>query len=267
MRSSSALRLATSTRQSVSSRQQTRRLATRTVTAFCQPCALSGRLTSLPCCTTSWSLVLRLSLTARASAGLRFIRQHGTAHLVCCACCWTVDILDDCGRSPLYWALRYNKVECARALLDTGAQLSLVKVLEDRNVTIPQWTRDFASVAVLCVLRCDSRILLGSSNGNDVLRMVARCVWARTLASCCCCSKTGRGLECECCFDACTHKVSFDVMFDRSVSGAAAVFFSAIFTMIYISFIFFKKAGLRRSCGCCTTSWRLSPFYGARQFG
>ena len=94
-----------------------------------------------------------------------------------------VDILYERGRTPLLFALVSKKVECARLLLDAGAQLRLVT--ENNYCTIPQWARDFASareharaasLAMLGLLRCGSRVV-GRSNGIDVLRVVARCVW------------------------------------------------------------------------------------------
>lgn len=96
-----------------------------------------------------------------------------------------VDILDGFENTPLRFSLRDILVECARLLLDAGAQLSLVKENGRVFITIPQQARDFvsarehvraASIAMLGLLRCGSRVL-GSGNGIDVLRVVARCVW------------------------------------------------------------------------------------------
>lgn len=98
----------------------------------------------------------------------------------------SIEMPNAMGVTPLQEAIEYltpQKEEMANMLLDAGAKISL---LPTRLQTSSKFLCSFvaqrdraqsATIAFLGLRRCRSRVL-GGSNGVDVLRMVARCVWA-----------------------------------------------------------------------------------------
>lgn len=98
-----------------------------------------------------------------------------------------VDVVNMRGHTPLYWALSSDKRDVAEVLLDHGARLERVK-LDKRLKTIPAWAVSFVERrnacrslcwAMLELARRRSRVIGG--NRRDVLRLVAKCLWALRL--------------------------------------------------------------------------------------
>lgn len=96
-----------------------------------------------------------------------------------------VDTPSFCVRNtPLFYAVNSDRGrDCARLLLDAGANLDLVH----NNIKIPTWVGKFvanrysarnASIAIL-YLHSDAKATKSlCGNGRDMLRMIARCVWS-----------------------------------------------------------------------------------------
>lgn len=95
-----------------------------------------------------------------------------------------VDVVSNDGFTALYVALRNGKRDVAELLLERGALLQHVK-LDWGLKSIPRWVASFVARrnacrsccwAVLELARRRSRVIGG--NRRDVLRLVAKCLWA-----------------------------------------------------------------------------------------
>lgn len=82
-------------------------------------------------------------------------------------------------KTALVLAFQTNEIKCAKILMDAGSKSRSYN-------TIPYWAPYFlisrnkvreASIAILCLAKRKSKIL-GQHNRNDVLRIIARCIWA-----------------------------------------------------------------------------------------
>lgn len=91
------------------------------------------------------------------------------------------DILDAKKHTALYWASCKANNECCNVLVDAGAQL----MTKHRHHSV-MYNSDFlrsrecarvASCVILALKRCKSNVLRNSGNGNNVLLVIARCVW------------------------------------------------------------------------------------------
>ncbi len=81
--------------------------------------------------------------------------------------------------TPLSYALRDNRVDAARTLIDYGARLDRV------SCPIPRWMADYVSAREWC--RHAARVVVGirkfrhstvlSTNGRDAIQLIARLVW------------------------------------------------------------------------------------------
>jgi ankyrin repeat protein len=96
-----------------------------------------------------------------------------------------VDCTSIFGRTPLYFAVRYNFVNVARLLLDRGAKVSNVK-LGNRIPAIPDWvnaitaSRSLCRLASICIVGIHKyhRTAVTGNNDINVLKLISKHIWS-----------------------------------------------------------------------------------------
>lgn len=92
---------------------------------------------------------------------------------------------NEVGCTALFWAIRHQSWTCAKVLIDAGALYYDFQIVAscvngakplDQFIVTREQTRSVA-IVVLGLHSCGSGTVIGSHNGKDVLRMIARCVW------------------------------------------------------------------------------------------
>ena len=97
-----------------------------------------------------------------------------------------MDVVDNNGLTPLYWAIRKERKECACLLINSGARIANVK-LNDYFRAIPDWAIAMErkkeacrnTALLLLTLHRKRRVeVFGHGFPVDVMRSIARLVWA-----------------------------------------------------------------------------------------
>lgn len=94
-----------------------------------------------------------------------------------------LDVVENYGHTPLYYALASVRRHIAETLLDRGARLDRVQ-LDPNLQLIPSWCIEFVSRRQSCRNSCRAILELvkrrskyARGNGRDALGLVARAMW------------------------------------------------------------------------------------------